>query len=139
MDPIGALLALQRELNRRQEVPLGPDFGPPGRGVYPAINVFADRDGYALRMEIPGVSAESLHIETRGRTLTISGKREPQTPADGSFHRRERGYGEFSRSLQLPADVDALRAEASHKAGMLTVRVPKREDAKPREISVKAD
>ena len=139
MDPIGALLALQRELNRRQETPLGPDFGPSGGGVYPAINVFADRDGYVLRMEIPGVSTESLHIETHGRTLTISGKREPQTAAKGSFHRRERSYGEFSRSLQLPADVESVRAEASYKAGMLTIRVPKREDAKPREISITID
>ena len=138
IDPIGALLALQRELGRTLESPHGVDFGPSGRGVYPAINVFGDRDGYVLRMEVPGVAPETLHIETHGRTLTIAGKREAGAPEQGSFHRRERSYGEFSRSLQLPADVDGLRVEATHKNGMLTVRVPKREDAKPRQISVKA-
>src|ERR1051325_1295926 len=90
MDPIGALLALQRELSRTLESPLHGDFGPSGRGVYPAINIFADRDGYVLRMEVPGVAPDSLQIETHGRTLMVSGKREAHTPEQGSFHRRER-------------------------------------------------
>ena len=138
VDPIGALLALQRELGRTLESPSWSDFGPSGRGVYPAINVFGDRDGYVLKMEVPGVSSESLKIEAEGRTLTISGKRERQAAESGSFHRRERSFGEFSRSLQLPPDVDPSRAEAAYKHGMLTVRVPKREEAKPRQISIKA-
>ena len=138
VDPIGALLALQRELGRTLEHPFWSDLGPSGRGVYPAINVFGDRDGYVLRMEVPGVSSESMQIETEGRTLTISGRRARQAPENGSFHRRERSFGEFSRSLELPADVDPSRAEASYRHGMLTIRIPKREEAKPRQISIKA-
>src|SRR5262245_36268421 len=118
MDPIGALLALQRELSRTLESPLHADFGPSGRGVYPAINIFANRDGDVRRMEVPAVSSHSRHIETHGRTLTVSGKREAHTPQQGSFHRRERSYGEFSRSLQMPAGVAAARADASYKNGM---------------------
>ena len=57
---------------------------------------------------------------------------------NGSFHRRERSVGEFSRSVQLPADVDVSRAEASCKHGILTVRIPKKEEAKPRQIAVLA-
>jgi HSP20 family protein len=137
-DPVEALLALQRELNRAFESPFGSEFGPSGRGVYPPVNVFMDRDGYVLRMEIPSGTPDNVQIETHGRTVVISGKREIQAPQHGSFHRREREGGEFSRMLQLPADVDAGRAQAILKNGILTLRVPKREEAKPRQISVKA-
>jgi HSP20 family protein len=137
-DPVDALLALQRELGNRFDRPFGLDLGPSGRGVYPAVNVFTDREGYVLRMEVPGVAPEGLEIETQGRTLRVSGKREIKTPGEGSFHRRERAVGEFSRSLQLPADLDVARADASCKHGMLTIRIPKNKEAKPQQISVKA-
>ena len=91
-----------------------------------------------VRDFLGGVSPEQISIESHGRTLTISGKRVVGTPAGGSFHRREREAGEFSRSLQLPDDLDPLRAEASCKHGILTVRIPKKEEAKPRQITVKA-
>jgi HSP20 family protein len=89
-------------------------------------------------MEVPGVPPENIQIETHGRTITVSGKREVKAPENGSFHRRERSVGEFSRSVQLPADVDVSRAEASCKHGILTVRIPKKEEAKPRQIAVLA-
>ena len=139
LDPFGGLLALQRELGRVFERPRGIDLGPSGRGVYPATNVFSDREGYVLKMEVPGVALQSLDIQTEGRTLKVSGKREAQVPEKGSFHRRERDFGEFSRSFQLPADLDPVHADASLKHGILTIRIPKREEAKPRHISVKAD
>lgn len=138
LDPINALMNLQRELDRVFDKPLGLDLGLSGRGVFPAVNVFSDRDSYVVRMEIPGASPDQINIESHGRTLTISGKRESGAPQGGSFHRRERSSGQFSRSLQLPADLDMGRAEASYKQGMLTLRIPKREEAKPRQITVKA-
>lgn len=138
LDPINALLNLQRELDRVFDKPLGLDLGLSGRGVFPAVNVFSDRDGYVIRLEVPGMSPEQISIESQGRTLTISGKRESGAPQGGSFHRRERNSGQFSRSLQLPADLDLGRAEASYKRGMLTIRIPKKEEAKPRQITVKA-
>jgi len=135
MDPMRGLLELQRELDRAFEQPSG--FGSlSGRGVFPPVNIFSDKDGYVVRLEIPGVEPSTLTIETHGRTLTIAGKRDISPPAGGSFHRRERGSGEFSRSLQLPDDFDASRTEASYQLGVLTVRVPKREEAKPRQITV---
>jgi HSP20 family protein len=137
-DPVGGLLTLQRELERVFDKPFGFDPGPSGRGVFPPVNVFADKDGYAIKVEIPGVAPENVEIQTEGRTLSISGKREVPPPSEGSFHRRERGTGQFARSFQLPADVDTARAEASYKHGILTVRVPKKEEAKPRQITVKA-
>jgi HSP20 family protein len=138
LDPVDGLLSLQRELARVFESPFAFELGPSGRGVYPAMNVFTDKDGYVVRMEVPGVPPETIQIETQGRTLTVSGKREGKTPENGSFHRRERGSGEFSRSVQLPADLDPSRAEASCKHGILNVRIPKKEEAKPRQIAVQA-
>lgn len=138
LDPFNALMNLQRELDRVVDNPLGFDFGLSGRGVYPPVNVFSDKDGYVIKMEVPGMDPSQLNIEAHGRTLTLSGKREAATPQGGSFHRRERRGGEFSRSLQLPADLDLARAEASYKHGMLTVRISKKEEAKPRQITVKA-
>ena len=137
-DPVSGLLGLQRELERVFEKPFGIDLGPSGRGVFPPVNVFADRDGYFVKLEVPGIAPENVSIEAHGRTLTVSGKREDVSRAEGSFHRRERGSGQFSRSLQLPADVDLTRAEANCKHGILTIRVPKKEEAKPRQIAIKA-
>jgi HSP20 family protein len=138
LDPVDGLLSLQRELGRVFESPFGSELGPSGRGVYPPMNAFSDREGSVLRMEVPGIAAENLKIETHGRTLTVSGKREIKTPENGSFHRRERDSGEFSRSLQLPSELDLSRAEASCKHGILTIRLPKKEEAKPRQITVHA-
>jgi HSP20 family protein len=137
-DPVNALLNLQRDLDRVVDNPLGFDFGLSGRGVYPPVNVFSDKDGYVVKMEVPGMTPDKVHIEAHGRTLTISGKREATTSQGGSFHRRERRSGEFSRSLQLPAELELSQATATYKQGMLTVRIPKKEEAKPRQITVKA-
>jgi HSP20 family protein len=137
-DPVNALLNLQSELDRVFDKPLGFDFGLSGRGVYPPVNVFSEKGDYVVKMEVPGMAPEKLNIEAHGRTLTISGKRETMAPQGGSFHRRERSSGEFSRSLQLPADLELSRAEAAYKHGMLTIRIPKKEEAKPRQITIKA-
>ena len=137
-NPIDALLKLQHELEQALSNPFGLDLGLSGRGVFPPVNVFSNRDGYVVHVEIPGIAPEHLNIETQGRTLVISGKREIPAPDGGSFHRRERSGGQFSRSLQLPADLDLSRADASSKHGMLTIRIPKKEEAKPHLINVKA-
>jgi HSP20 family protein len=138
LDPVSGLLTLQRELERALQNPLGLDLGISDRGVFPPTNIFRDAEGYFVRLEVPGVAPEQLKIETQGATLTVSGKREMTSPAGGGFHRRERGAGEFSRSLQLPDDLDVERAQASCKNGILTIRIPKKEEAKPRQISVQA-
>ena len=137
-DPVSRLLQLQRELERAFDNPTAGDLGVSGRGVFPAVNVFTDTAGCVVRLEVPGVSPEHLSIESHGRTLTIKGQREVSAPTGGSFHRRERGTGEFSRSIRLPEDVDLGGAEAAYKHGIVTIRVPKKAEAKPRQITVKA-
>ena len=135
-DPMNALQRLQEELERVFENPMGFDLGASGRGVFPPVNVLSDKEGLIVRLEVPGISPENLSIEVSGRTLTISGKREPSAPAGAGFHRRERWTGEFSRSLQLPNDVDSSQTDASYKHGVLSLRIPKREEARPRQIAV---
>ncbi|MCK6554051.1 Hsp20/alpha crystallin family protein [Candidatus Binatia bacterium] len=137
LDPGSGLVALQRELERVFENPPF-NFGISGRGVFPAINAFSDKEGLVLRVEVPGVAADTLRIEAQGRTLTISGERRRSGPEGASYHRRERNVGTFSRSLQLPEDTDASRASAAYKHGILSVRIPRREEAKPRQIAVRA-
>lgn len=139
LDPVSGMLALQRELERVFEHPsLQFDRGLSGRGQFPPVNVFAGQDGYVVKMEVPGVAPEDINIEAHDRALVVRGKREAARKEGGGFHRRERESGQFSRSLQLPDDLDLTRAEASCKHGVLTVRIPKREEKKPRQISVKA-
>jgi HSP20 family protein len=118
--------------------PVGFDLGLSGRGVFPHVNVFTDKHHAIVRIEAPGVEPEDLKVESEGRTITISGTRNYVVPEGGAFHRRERGTGKFSRSLQLPPEYDPSRGEASYRHGMLTIRIPKREDARPRQISVNA-
>ncbi len=138
LDPMDRLLSLQRELDRAFQNPHGLTQGLSGRGAYPPVNVFWDKDSAVVRLEVPGIAADALSIETHGRTLTIGGKRDVTVPDGASFHRRERGAGEFKRSIQLSEDLDTSRADASYRQGILTVRIPKKEEAKPRQIQVHA-
>ncbi len=137
-DPVNALLRLQKDLDRVYENPVGVDLGVSGRGVYPPANLFRDENGLAIRIEVPGFAPEHLAVESRAQTLIVSGKPDTTEPADGSFHRRERRAREFSRSLQLPRDVDPSRATADCKNGILIIHVPLREEVKPREIEVRS-
>ena len=138
LDPVRHLQALQQELDRFQRDP-GVSLGPSGHGAFPPVNLFEDREGMVAIAELPGVETEALRVTGQGRTLTISGERRRETPADSmGYHRRERPIGEFSRSIQLPENLNLANASASVSAGVLTVRIPKAESAKPRQISVQS-
>ena len=109
----------------------------PSAGVFPAINVTQDRENYFVRAELPGVKADQLEITAVERTLRIAGKRAAPEQAGVSYHRKERVDGEFNRSVTLPGDFDSERIDARFVHGVLTVKLPKPERAKPRQISVK--
>ncbi len=108
------------------------------RGFRSFLDQLVKISKYVLRLELPGVPPENLTVESRENALSIAGKRETEVPAGGSLHRRERSGAEFSRSFQLPEDAEPGGAEARYEHGILTVRVPKREEAKPRQIKVRA-
>jgi HSP20 family protein len=138
LDPIGALLNLQGELERFMR---NPAFGTgiSGYGVFPLINIFDSTEGAVVVAELPGLDASNIAVAGEGRTLTISGERsfEPNIGARG-YHRRELNEGKFSRSIQLPEEYDVSRAEARYDAGLLIVRIPGAEHAKPRQITVQS-
>ena len=106
-------------------------------GVFPAVNLSEDKDGYFVRAELPGVRAEDLDVQVMGRNLTISGQRTIAVEGEKAcYHRREREGGRFSRVLGLPGDIDAEKVSARLVNGILTVQVPKAATSKPRQISV---
>lgn len=136
--PVTALLRLQSALDEASGRARGWfGSGLSGRGAFPAMNVLRDDAGYVLRFEVPGLEAEEISLQSQGQTLTISGKR-GQDAAFGSLHRSERWAGEFQRSIELPRDLDPGGATAEYRRGVLTIRVPVREDALPRSIPVEA-
>ena len=136
-DPVSGLLTLQSELDRALRSPAF-NGGLSGPGPYPPLNIFESEDELVLVAEVPGLELSDLKIAGAGRSLTISSVRNPiKMTGDGQgYHRRERAQGEFTRSMQVPEQFDLGRAEANYEKGMLMVRVPKREEAKPRQISV---
>lgn len=128
---------MQREMNRLFDSYYPGRLRPaPG---YPAMNIWSSEDGLNITAEMPGVSPEDIDISVVGETLTLSGVRESDE-ANGSarYHRRERGYGKFTRSIQLPFPVDVNKVEAGFDSGVLNIALPRAEEDKPRKIAVKS-
>ncbi len=113
----------------------------PGAKVMP-VNVYEEDSGFVIRAYVPGVKAESVEVGAEGGMLTIKaripGKVEGGDAKAGRWLVGELGYGDVARTLTLPAPIDAVRIEANVEDGVLTVVVPKAEEAKPRKIVVKA-
>jgi HSP20 family protein len=125
----GRLTTLQDELDRLFDAPL--------RGWTPALEVHEDKEGYTVRTELPGMKREEIEVSIQDGTLVISGERKAETVKEGTeVHRQERNFGKFTRVLTLPAAVAAEKVKASYKDGILTVVVPKAEEAKPKQITV---
>jgi HSP20 family protein len=137
IDPFRGLLSLQDELERFMRNPAFA-MGPSGVGAYPPVNIFGSPEGALIVAEVPGLDMAKLSVTGAGRTLTISGEREFEPDGDGrGYHRRELNEGKFSRSIQLPDEYEAGKAEARYDAGLLIFRVPRAEHAKPRQITVR--
>jgi HSP20 family protein len=112
-------------------------FGPATAGVFPPVNVFQNQEGdVVIRAELPGVKPEDFSVTVEGRRVTITGERKPESPESVAHHRRERPFGKFSRSIQLPEDLDVEQASATLSQGVMTLRVPRAAAAKARQISV---
>ena len=117
------------------------DFYGTGHSWLPAVDIFETKDReFVVKAEVPDMARDDINVTFENGVLTVTGERKPQfDPSEGTFHRSERAYGRFSRSFTLPATVDANRINASYKDGVLTIRVPQREEAKPRQIAVDVD
>ena len=118
----GRLTGLQDEMDRLLEMPL--------QAWAPALDVHEDKDGYTVRVEVPGMKREDIVVSLQDGALVVSGERkEEKITGDTEVHRQERYYGKFSRALTLPTAVAGDKVKASYKDGVLTVTLPKAESA----------
>lgn len=140
-DPQFSLGSLQEELQRLMERMwhAGVSMGPfDGQQWGPPIDMYDCGDHYLLHVELPGVDAGDVEVSHVGLSLTVSGeKRRPSTiTSKDRAVRGERRYGTFSRSVELPNDVDASRLSARCLSGVLEIVIPKNESAKPKTVKV---
>ena len=127
---------LQNEMNRAFG---GAALGTRPAAAYPALDIWQDDDCLYVEAELPGLELEDLDIlVTGGDQLSIKGERKSQSKEGDTFHRQDRGFRQFSRLVTLPMDVDSERVQANLRNGVLTITLPKREEAKPRKIAVRA-
>lgn len=104
-----------------------------------ALDVVEKEDEFVVKASLPGVKPEDVEVTFSENTLTIKGELQAEEEKEDSrFHLRERRYGSFSRSLTLPRGIQGDAIEASYDAGVLTLRLPKREEIKPKRIAVQS-
>ncbi len=125
---------LQREMNKL----FSSSQGRRQAAGYPAVNIWTGEEGAILTTELPGVKVDDLDISAVGDTITLSGSRTaPEIGEDESYHRQERGFGRFSRTVQLPFPVEVQQVDAQFKNGVLEISLPRSEADKPKKINVK--
>jgi len=127
----------------RDEVNRLFDFSWPSRdsglfsGWSPALDVFDNKDNLVVTAELPGMKKDEINLSLHDGVLTVSGERKHEREAkEGGTFRSERYFGKFQRSVTLPSAVDSSKVNASYKDGILTVELPKAEEAKPKQIAV---
>lgn len=127
---------LEREMNRLFSTPFSRLAGTP---TFPAVNIWTNEDGAYITAELPGMDIKDIDISVVGEVLTLKGERKPDALEEGAeIHRQERGYGNFTRSIQLPFPINVSKVEAVLEKGVLRIILPRAEEDKPRKITVKA-
>lgn len=138
---------LRTEMDRLLDEHLGSSWGggipswagPIARsGTLPALNVWENEEAYFAEAECPGLTIQDFELSVAGRQLSFSGERKEEHPENTSFHRRERGTSKFNRTVTLPGEIDPAKVEASLTNGVLTIRLPKAENAKPKKVDVRS-
>lgn len=138
-EPARELAGMEIErLNRMFSDLYGETFG---RNWVPAVDIYeTGGDEVVLKAELPDMKREDIHVTYENGVLTLKGERRfEQDVKRENYQRQERRYGSFSRSFTLPNTVDAGRISASYKDGVLTIRLPQREEARPKQIAVNAE
>ncbi|HXG42795.1 MAG TPA: Hsp20/alpha crystallin family protein [Dehalococcoidia bacterium] len=140
-DPWEEFRAIRRSMDRLWEELMGRrEPGAAVEEVYTfPVDVYETDDALVVRAALPGLRPEDVDISLQGDQLTIRGEyRHEAKEEKGNYHRRELRYGTFARSVTLPVQVDADKAEAVFEHGMLTVKLPKAPEVRPKSIKVKA-
>jgi HSP20 family protein len=136
MGPLVGFKAIEDNINRLFTEPNGRPVL--SRGWVPPVDIVENENELVVKADIPDVKFEDIDVKLENGTLTLRGERkfEKQSTEKGGWHRLERSYGTFERSFTLPETVDAEQVKADYKNGTLTVTLPKKEIAKPRQVKV---
>ena len=139
LHPWSALTELDRELGRvfGRTACAGSDAEA---DWVPAADVHETTDAYTLELDLPGMTREDVALSVLDDTLTISGERKDERTHDAErYHRNERRLGTFERHFEFPVPIDAAQVAADYDNGVLKVTLPKREDARPKQIEIKVN
>lgn len=129
---------MKREVLRLLDTAAEDGHAVPGAGVFPPINITQDDESFYVRAELPGIKTSDLSITALRNRVSIAGRRQiPREHERASYHRKERPEGAFDRAVTLPAEVDADHVDAHYADGILTLTLPKAQQAKPRQIVVR--
>jgi HSP20 family protein len=141
----GEVSHLHREFDDLFSRFLRRDFGVPGDPVgkglwFPTTDILEDKKKITLKVEIPGVEAKDIDVSLSGRRLIIKGeKKQEKEEKEENIHRTERTYGQFRRTIELPAEVDPSKVDASYKRGVLKIELKKNKESQPKKINVKTN
>ena len=140
--PFGELSSLRREMDRLWDSFFGErPLARVWEGEWiPSLDVSETKDNFVVKAEVPGIDAKNIDISLTGDVLTIRGeKKHEKEEKEEDYHLVERGYGTFSRSVRLPAEVESAEIKASYKNGILKVTLPKSEKVKAKEVKIKVE
>lgn len=141
--PIGNLFNLHNEMGRAFGDLLSSqdsETNTESASWMPTVDISESEQSYEIHAELPGVKESDVNVSVTDNLLTIKGMKQAQEKTDDkNFHRVERQYGTFQRSFTLPRQVDTTRIKAGYKDGILTLTIPKAEEAKPTEIQISTD
>jgi len=139
-EPFRDLMTTQREFDRLFKEAFTPLFGEGDistRTWAPPVDIFETENDIVLKADLPGVDPKDVEVKVEDNTLYLKGERKFEKEVkDESYHRVERSYGSFARSFSLPNSINAEKVKAAYKDGLLTLTLPKREEAKPKTIKI---
>ncbi|HBX43060.1 MAG TPA: molecular chaperone [Deltaproteobacteria bacterium] len=141
LDPFRDLSSIQERMNQIFEDALarsrGREEGLRSGMWTPAVDIYENNDSVVVKAELPGVEKDQISVEVKDGILSLRGERKFEKEVkEESYHRIERSYGSFQRSFSLPVSVDQEKVTAQFKNGVLEVTLPKKEQAKPKQIQV---
>ena len=135
----GRLSDLRNEIDRLFDASL-PELAQPSHllsGWTPALDVYEDKDNFIVKAELPGMKKEDIEVSLHDGSLSISGERKSESKhQEAEVYRAERFFGRFQRTVTLPSPIAAEKVKAQYKDGILTVTLPKTDEAKPKHIDV---
>jgi HSP20 family protein len=135
LDSFGSFIDPWRSLERLNRA--ASSVLPAAASEFPAVNLWADGNSAIATAELPGIDPKTVDISVSGRVLTLRAGRNPvEAGEEESYHRRERWYGQFSRTIELPYNIDAAKVEAKFTRGVLHLTLPRTEEEKPRKIAI---